>query len=287
MHCSPAPLSRSFVLASLLPASLLLASGPARALAPLQPTLDWTLSGAGFAAGAETSIAPGLRQPLWDRPGNALLETTYLQANALVQVTPAYSRGGIELAFQPAAVFELRAQYSVAAYYGLFSAVIPFDDPVAATDPDARALRPRTWGWGSRVSVQPTLRAKVGPIAVIGWTTLRWEDIHPQGLDAPLQYWFQPEMTLLVAQSAWTIDSNALVVYQLPVDGPTVYVGVYGTDRESPSTGDRLDRVGPAGVFTTANEHWSVYGIVQAYVASRIFQEPLPPYLGVRLQYTL
>ena len=256
---------------------------PARAL---RPVLDWTLSGAGFAAGAETSIIPGVRQPLWDRPDNAILQSTYLQANALFQVTPAFSRAGVELAFQPAAIFELRLQYSAAAYYGVFSAIIPFDTPDDATNPDARASRERTWGWGNRVSIQPTVRAKAGPVAVMAWTVIRWGDVHPHGMDG-LQYWFEPELTLLVARQSWTLDSNALVAGELPVDGPTIYVGIYGTDRQALSTHDRIDRVGPAVMYTTANQHWTMYGIVQAYIESRIFERPLPPYMAARLQYSL
>lgn len=265
-------------------AFLLVLSSPARAL---DPVLEWTLSAAGFSAGGETSVTAGVRQPLWDREGSLLLNDTYAQAHGVVMVTPAFSRGAVEVAFQPAAVFELRLGYGLVAYYGTFSAILPYQDPDAAYDAEAREGRDRTWGWSQRASIQPTLRAKVGPIAVLGWTTARWEQVHPADFQEDLDYWYQPELGLMVAPDDWTLDHNALVLYDLPVDGPTVFAGIYGTARQALGTDDLSARVGPAVVWQTPNEHWTFYGIVQPYITSRTYTEPFPPFLAARVQYTL
>ena len=140
----------------------------------LEPVFDWTLSATAAPLGAETSFLPGVRQPRWDDPDNLLLSETYLQANGVVMITPAFTRAGIELAFQPAAVFELRARYAVVGYYGTFTAILPFADPAADYGPEAREGRPRTSGWGSFTSVQPTLRLKAGPVVLLASTAWRY-----------------------------------------------------------------------------------------------------------------
>lgn len=255
--------------------------------AAVEPVLDWTFSVAGFSAGAETTIMAGVRQPLWDRPGSQLLDDTYLQAQGVLMVTPAFSRTGLELSFQPAAVFELRLGYQVVGYYGTFSAILPYQDPEAPYDADARQGRDRTSGWGNRVSAQPTIRAKAGPVIVLGWTTARWEDVHPARFDADLDYWYEPELGLMVERSDWTLDNNALVLLDPALDGPTLYAGVYGTARMSLGADDRSVRVGPAVVVMTPDEHWTFYGIVQAYIESRTYGQAYPPFMAARVQYSL
>lgn len=265
-------------------ACLLLLPSPARAI---EPVVDWTLSAAGFSAGAETSISAGLRQPLWDREGSQVLDDTYAQAQGVVMVTPAFTRAGVELAFQPAAVFELRLGYGLVGYYGTFSAILPYQDPDAPYDAEAREGRDRTWGWSQRATIQPTLRAKVGPVAVVGWTTARWEEVHPAAFQEDLDYWYHPELGLMVPPAGWTLDHNALVLLELPVDGPTIYAGLYGTARQAPGTEDSSLRAGPALIWQTPNEHWTFYGIVQPWIASRTYTDPLPPYIAGRVQYSL
>ena len=253
----------------------------------LEPVFDWTLSATAAPLGAETSFLPGVRQPLWDDPDNLLLSETYLQANGVVMITPAFTRAGIELAFQPAAVFELRARYAVVGYYGTFTAILPFADPEADYGPEAREGRPRTSGWGSFTSVQPTLRLKAGPVVLLASTAWRYGTVTPREYQELGDYWLDPEMAIMSGQTDHTFDSNALLGVQPPTKQGKIYLGAYGSLRNSIGAGDRLARVGPAAVWMLPDGHWTLFAIAQAYLEHRVFSSPLPPYVALRVQYSL
>lgn len=253
----------------------------------LDPVFDWTLSATVAPLGAETSFLPGVRQPLWDDPDNLLLSETYLQANALVMITPAFTRAGFELAFQPAAIFELRARYAVVGYYGTFTAILPFADPDADYGPDAREGRPRTWGFGSFTSVQPTLRLKAGPVVLLANSTWRYGTVTPHDYQELGDYWLDPEMAIMTGQTDHTIDNNALLGLQAPTQKGQLYLGGYGTLRNAIATGDRLARVGPAAVWMLPDGHWTLFAIAQLYIEHQVFSDPLPPYVALRVQYSL
>lgn len=264
-------------------ALLALLSTPAPAL---EPVLDWTLSGAYWGAGAESTIKAGVRQPLWDRPGNLLLESTYLQANGSIMLTPAYAKGLVEVAFQPAAIFELRAGYGLIGFFDAFTAMLVYDDPAAVYDADANALRDRSTGWASRLKVEPTLRMKGGPVVFVGWSVFRWTVAHPGPTTDTGDYWLDPEFSLLSRLDAVTWDHNALLAGELRSQEHTVYVGGYGTFRQAPSTDDSTARVGPAVVWMPPGGHWTLYGICQLYLDDRVYTGVVPPYIGVRAAYS-
>lgn len=264
--------------------SLLLALSTADAI---EPVLDLTLSGATFPSGAETSIRAGLRSPLWNRAGNPLLATTFFQATGLAQVTPAFTRADAEVAFQPATIFELRARYGVIGYYDAFTAVLIFDDPDTVYDAPTRAERDRTGGYATRLTLEPNLRMKAGPVVFLGWTTWRWTSLYPGPTTDRGDYWLEPELALLVARQGMTWDHNGMLAGELLPGDHKVYLGLFGTYRHAPSTGDELGRLGPIGVWMEPSGRWSLYGICQFYLTDRVFTSPLPPYVGVRLAWSL
>ncbi len=268
----------------MLLALLALALAPAQAI---EPVLDWTLSGAAFPSGAESSIRAGGRQALWNRPGNPLLESTFLQSSGVMMVTPAFTRVDAEVAFQPATIFELRARYGAIGYYDAFTAVLLFDDPDAVYDKEERADLDRTNGIATRLALEPTLRMKVGPVVFIGWTIYRFTTLYPGSTTDTGQYWLEPELALLVSRTGTTWDHNALLAGELTPGDHTLYLGAYGTLRHAPSTDDTLARVGPVGVWMLPGGNWSLYGICQFYLHDRVQTRAAPPYVGVRLAWSL
>lgn len=278
---SPSPLP---ALLPLLLTLLLVGATPAHAL---EPTVDWTLSGAYFPAGAETTIRAGARQPLWDRPGNPLLESTYVQAGGLVMITPAFTRVGVEAAFQPAAIFELRGRGGVVGYYDAFTAVLLFDEPDIIYDPDTRAARDRTHGSAAWASLEPTLRMKGGPVVFLGTSTLRWVHVWPGPTTDTGAYWLEPELGMLMERDDTSWDHNGLLAGELRRGEHLLYVGAYATFRQVFSTDDSIARVGPVVAWFLPGGQWSTYAIVQPYIDSRIYDQVMPPYVALRLAWSL
>lgn len=267
----------------MVPGLLLLSLLPAATA--VEPTADWTLSAAGFAAGVETTIAAGLRQPLWNREGDLLRQETYLQGQGLLTLTPAYLRAGVELAFQPATVFELRLGYATVAWFGTFSAILPYQDPGGEYDAEARQGRDRTHGTSQRLWAQPTLRAKVGPVVGIGSTTIRWEAVDPARYDEDLLYWYHAELSVLVGRQDWAFDHNGLLLLELPSREAELYLGPYLTSRQALATGDSMMRLGPAAILRLDEGRWTVYALAQAWLSSRSFDRPLPPFIASRVAW--
>jgi len=228
-----------------------------------------------------------VRQPLWNRPGNPLLDETFVQTNATVQITPAYTRAGVDLVFQPATIFELRARYSVIGFYDAFTAVYLFDDPDAFYDADLRATMDRTTGWGSRLMVQPTIRMKGGPIVFVGWSVFRYHTLRPGPTTDLGDYWLEPELGLMLKRSGTSWDHNGLLAWEVEPGDTTLYVGGYLDYRHAGQTSDESLRLGPAAVWMPDRDHWTVYAICQFYAEARLQDQPVPPYLGFRLLYTL
>lgn len=262
--------------------ALLTAPAPA-----LEPVLDWTLSGAYWAAGAESTVKAGVRQPLWERPGNLLLDSVFLQGTGVLMVTPAFTRASAEVSFQPLTIFELRARYGAIGYYDAFTAVLIYDDPDAIYDPEANAARDRTTGLATRFALEPTLRMKGGPVVFVGWSVFRWTTLYPGPTTDEGDYWLDPELALLVERDGVTWDHNGLLAAEVNTQEHTLYIGAYGTFRQSPSTDDAVSRLGPAVVWMPPGGHWSLYGICQLYIEDRVYTQAVPPYVGVRLAWSL
>ncbi len=267
-------------------AAVLLAAAPATAAA-VEPVFDWTVSAAAFPLGAETTFSPGVRQPLWDKPGNPLLEDTYVQTNATVMFTPAFTRAGVDVAFQPATIFELRVRYSVVGYYGAFTAVYLYDDPDTVYDGDTRREMDRTSGIGSRLSVQPTLRAKGGPIVFQGWSIFRYHTLSPGQTTDVGDYWVEPELNLMIGRPGTSWDHNGLLAAELDLDSAIVYLGGVVTYRHTDDSDDSIFRLGPAVVWMPEGGNWTVLGIAQFYAQDRLYTQAAPPYIAARLQYSL
>ncbi|RME21476.1 MAG: hypothetical protein D6798_18030 [Deltaproteobacteria bacterium] len=245
------------------------------------------MSAAFFPTGAETSVQPGLRQPLWDRPGNPLLDETFVQADATVQVTPAYTRAGIGFVFQPATIFELRVRYSAIGFYDAFTAVYLFDDPDAVYDAALRATMDRTTGWGGRLLVEPTIRMKGGPIVFVGWSAVRHHTLHPGETTDQGDYWLEPELGLMLRYPGTSWDHNALLTWEVQAHDTTLYLGGYLDYRTAGQTSDELLRVGPAAVWMPEPDHWTVIAICQFYAFARLRDGPVPPYTAFQVQYRL
>lgn len=266
---------------------LLLAFTAAALAGPFKPMLRADLAASYWDEGAKIAAYPGVQKRLWGEDGSMLFGDTFLRIEGVASVTPSYARLGPRVTFSPIAIFEISAHYLPSAYFGTFSSIKGFDDPdVVYTDEvvDASVRGP---GLGTVGGGEATLQGKVGPVvaAVFGEAKSWW--VKPADRVVG-DYWWEPESELLLARQDVTLALGAVALYEHVMDeevGRKIYLGAMYSQSSSVETGDRYVRVGPM-VNMSFSTRWSLLVLTQAYLVDRIYTEPLPPYIGLRLRHT-
>lgn len=97
-----------------------------------------------------------------------LFSHVFLRAGAVVNLSPAYAEGGIDIEFQPIRIFSVRAQYIAGYHFGTFRYLIPFDtsDPVTRDDELDELRDTAQSGVHHRLEIAPTFQVALGNLAL-------------------------------------------------------------------------------------------------------------------------
>ena len=247
-----------------------------------------------WSLGLRGTVEPGLRWSLWNKPDNVLFEDTAFEAVFLNQFTPAYYRGGAQLTFSPIAVFDLTATWIGTAYFGTFSSIRATDDPTLVYTDAVSETMDRAPGWGHRASINPTLKAKVGPvIVVLDAEVQKWWITAGTGESGnPLvgDYFYEPELSIVAAFDDVSLSGSAVALYDLDLDegdGRWLYIGSLTTYVHSIQADDTQLRSGALAVLHTQEGKWKYAVVAQAHLKDRIYPTAFPPYVGLQVIYSL
>lgn len=266
-------------------------SSPVRAAAP-EFVLQADVAGSYWDEGFKVAAYPGVQWRLWGEDGSLLFGDTFLKLDAVAEVTPSYARLGPRLTFSPIAVFEMSGHFLPSAYFGTFSSVKGFDDPATVYTDAVLDASPRDSGLGYVWGGDATLRGKVGPVIVASWAELRGWQLKPG--DAVVgDYWWEPQSELLIGMTDQTWSINGVLLYEQVFDvagfepgDRKLYAGAMFNRSSAVGTGDTFMRLGPMVNFQL-NPSWAFLVLVQAYLDDRIYTDPLPPYIGARVRWTM
>ena len=172
-----------------------------------------------------------------------LLADAHVSTGVVSVVTPALTRFGGWFEVSPLSVLDVRAGVEPAAYFGTFNSLksldsydAPFDSKTLKAIPD-----PKT-GYGSRVYVEPVLKARAGPIvAKVDATFERWQT------SAVGPFFYEPTRdTLLRSSGDMMLTATSVAMYQRTVgaDG-TLSAGVlHSLTDVFDAPGNRSQRLG-------------------------------------------
>jgi hypothetical protein len=258
--------------------------------AAVEPRMEAALGASAFALGVRGTFRPGYTQHLWGADDDILFKDTYVRALADLSVTPSYARVGPEIGFSPIAVFEMRAQAVLSEYFGTFSSIIGFHDPEAAPTDDALQreadLGFRDHGWGFRLSGGATLQAQFGPAVIFLDGALRHWITHP-GPGVRGDYFYEPEISLMLAFEDTTFEYLGLLGYELPDqrDDRSLLFGSGTLGALSVVAGDESLKTGLVGVYRFDGTRWQVIALVAPYVIDRVYTSALPPYIAAQVTW--
>ncbi len=248
--------------------------------------LEASLGGSVFSLGAGLRVAPGMKWSLWNQPDNVLFSDTFLKAEVGVELTPVYVRAVPKLTFSPIAVLEMSVHYAGSAYFGVLNGLVPFDSPDA---PYTEAFFDTTEpipGSSHRVGGNTTLQAQVGPIILVVWGDAeRWTATPFDGREGCC--FFEPERELLFGWDETYLGAGNVLLYEIALDranGRLLRVGNMGNYQTALSTGDELLRTGLLAAYSP-NKHWTAAVIVQPYLISRQWPDPVPPYMAAQVRW--
>lgn len=253
-----------------------------------EPVLKVDVAASYWDEGAKVAAYPGLQARLWGDDDSVLFGDTYLRIEGVAAATPSYARLGPRVVFSPIAIFELSAWALGSSYFGTFSSIKGFDDPAVIYTDDVLDTKARGGGWGTQWGTEATLRAKVGPIIFAtygdlkGWQT--WASDVVVG-----DYYWEPESELLLSMDDLTWSINGVLLYAHDFDqsiGRKLYAGAMFNRATSVDTSDTFMRLGPMANFAL-NDQWAFLLLVQAYLEDRVYTDPLPPYIGARVRWTM
>ncbi len=135
-----------------------------------------------------------------------VLHDTFAGAGARVAVTPAFVDVGPRLSVAPIDFFDVDLQAGFVGYWPSSSGLLPYSDVSESTrdqDRTARHKDPTTAaksGWAVYASLQPTLKAKVGPIMLYdSWAFTFFHVARTGGDDSPFVY--EPYWDRLIAEN--------------------------------------------------------------------------------------
>lgn len=244
---------------------------------PLDATVHTTeqVGIAYWPAGLQGIVETELRVPLVRAPG-VLWQDSAVALVGHAEITPAFPRLGAMLRIAPIAVWDATVRVYGTYYFGLFSAVIPFDSPDVAATAEEKAAHAadRVPGWDLRVDLDTRLKAKAGPFVVIAEVEARHHDV-TTAHGPPPYLWDPTEMLLIPGQDAWVLHRHLFLMEEYVPK--VLYVGMYGVWSTSFGTGDENVRIGPL-VMAKPGPKWpTLYVGTQPWIRSR-FVDPLPGY---------
>jgi hypothetical protein len=186
-----------------------------------------------------------------------LLADAHLSTGIVTVVTPALARVGGWFEVSPLSVLDVRVGVEPAAYFGTFNALKSFqsyDDPFDGRT--LKAMRDRKAGYGSRVYVEPVVKAKAGPlVAQIDATFERWQ------VNVAGPFFYEPTRdTLLRASGDTLLSATSVAMYQYDMGGDgTLSAGVlHALTEVSGAPDNRSQRLGVIVIREYSSTHFRV-----------------------------
>lgn len=214
--------------------------------------------------GLETQNRLVLQKRLFDST-SVLLRDTFVNAAASMKLSPASLKVGPTVEIQPAAVFNLRASYEYTQFLGIMGFLQSYPDPLRDFSDDALdAGEDNAYSTnGHHFMLEPTLQAKVGPIAVR--TKFSFEYWNLSLRDGETTF-YDPFLDSLLAGKGWVYTNDSDVIYLADRWATGVrFSGVwpqYGADQGI--TGDTKAnnshmRVGPFGSYALNQDEGTLF----------------------------
>lgn len=193
-----------------------------------------------------------------------LFSPVFFRAGAVVNFSPAFAEGGLDLEWAPIRILSVRAQYVATYNFGTFKYIIPFDNPNPVTRDDEMAALADSArsGVSQRVEISPTLQVALGNIAVRN--TFNYARMwYPSG-DFQGPYVRESSYDRIISTDGDAVLSNLIVVlYKVwDPDGSgdaQAYIGPFHEWARGVDTQDNRHRIGLTGVLVPKNNYGRVY----------------------------
>ena len=169
--------------------------------------------------GATNDFKTGHRLQVIDKD-SVLFRESYLLSGVRVFATPAYTRLGPHIEFQPLALLNLYAGYNFVGYYSTFDLIQSF--PTATSDySDTRLIERGDAGenyptYGAIADISALVQAKVGPIAIRNNLVFYWANMRLRNGD---RVWYDQFMDVAFPAKGWGLTNDADLIYLFPDSG--------------------------------------------------------------------
>jgi hypothetical protein len=210
--------------------------------------------------GLEDQLRIGLQQKLYDSPSPALRDN-FLFFGGVPKLNPAFLKVGPAIEFQPASVFNLKIAAELFHWFGTFGYMQSFGSPVANWS-DSALDRGKDAGrnyvtTGAHVIIEPTVRVKFGPIALINrFAAEYWNmGVHPDDT-----VFYEPTNDTLIPARGWVLNNDLDLLYltkfrfvagvRYSVVAPQYSPNDFRPGEEAPAYLNRQQRIGPLFAYT-------------------------------------
>ena len=262
------------------------------AQADVQPATNVAVGLSNWRVGFSIDARHGIRIPLFERDDSVLFQGTGLKAQAAINTSPAYFRGGGQVTFSPLAILDLSGYGMYDAYYGNLQTIVDYDTASAnygsnadiATYVESNPARQGS-GTGWHTGGAATLKLKVGPVIVLSSTDVSYWDI--QRDEAIGNYFFEREKELMMEFGGDTLlQENALVLYEINFEEQqsNLRVGSITTYRQTFRAEDVLLRTGLIAMYNQSNGLTHAL-LIQPYLQDRSFSGSFPPFAAYQFRY--
>ncbi len=256
--------------------------------ADVHAVTDTTVAASHWRSGFQADLRYGARLALFEKAGKPLFQDTGLTAMGTLGLTPACVRTGGRITFSPLAIVDFHLHGGLDWYFGNFQTVVGYDS--AAADPGTnREIADRVAAGGSRApgkgfhaGVQTVLKAKVGPVVILGSLDVVHWNVQA---DVDEDWFFEREEEVLLGLGGdQSLDANFLVLYQHDIDeSKWIRAGSFTTLRAGLTSGDQILRSGL--LLSRSSGDTSHTLIVQPYLKSRTFSVTDAPYVAYAFKY--
>jgi hypothetical protein len=181
----------------------------------------------------------------------------YLQSGLGLSASPAYVKGSIYGEWQPAVFLNLHMEYDLSRYLGANTGLLSFPDKGSGygkKEVDALEGAEES-ATGQKVSFQPTLYAKAGPVIIVNQTDLAYYSFNGHG-----PYFLELEYDMLLKNGDYLIDNSTQFLFPvLKGKGSAVmYLGPYYNITHAYDAGITRQRVGAQLYWVIGDTKWGM-----------------------------
>ncbi len=201
------------------------------------------------------------------------IEWAYLQTGVGLTICPAYTQASMHVEWQPAAFFQIRADYSLFGYFGTQGGLRGFATGDEPYDVDRDSSLPGTdkASLGHRGLLRPVLAAQFGPVIIRNQL-----DLALYSVDTDEPYFYELEYDYLLKRTDLLIMNQTQLLFQVwkaPREATLMVGGMYDVST-SMETEIRRQRAGAAIVWQP-KDPWGALDRFRVYlVGGWIIEDP-------------